>query len=84
MSVNVFLVRICIENSMVAYFCKDLSDDFVTFLNKFSQLSTLKNAKSRRKQLYLPPDTVMSPAGYSYVTQETVISPSRVFVLHTN
>ena len=47
-------------------------------------MSTLKNAKSRRKQLYHAPETVMSPAGYSYVTQETVIhvSPSRVFVLH--
>ena len=30
------------------------------------------------------PETVMSPAGYSYVTQETVTSPSRVYVLHTN
>ena len=47
-------------------------------------MSTLKNAKSRRKLFYHPPETVISPAGYSYVTQETVISPSRAYVLHTN
>ena len=29
-------------------------------------------------------ETVVSSAGYSYVKQETVISPSRVFVLYTN
>ena len=65
---------------------------YVTFLNQFSRYVTNvininvypKNAKSRRKQLYNPPETVMSPDGYSYVTQDTVISPSRVFVLHTN
>ena len=47
-------------------------------------MSTLKNAKLRRKQLYHPPETVMSPAGCSYVTQDTDISSSRVYVLHTN
>ena len=41
-------------------------------------MSALKIVKSRRKQLCHPPETVMSPAGYSNVTQETVISPSRV------
>ena len=69
-----------------------MSDNYVTFLNKFSRYVTNvinitvypENAKSRRKQLYHPPETVMSSAGYSYVTQDTVISPSRVFVLHTN
>ena len=35
-------------------------------------MSTLKNAKSRRKQLNHPPETAMSPDGNSYVTQDTV------------
>ena len=47
-------------------------------------MSTLKNAKSRRRQLYHSTETVMSPAGNSYVTEESVISPPRVFFLHTN
>ena len=38
----------------------------------------------RRKQLYHPSETVMSTAGYSNVTQETVISLSRAFVLNAN
>ena len=32
----------------------------------------------------ITPETVISPAGYSYVTQDTVTSPSRVFGLNTN
>ena len=89
-SYNQHLDCICI--SMVAYFCHHLSDNYVTFFNQFSRYVTNvinitvypENAKSHWKQLYHPPETVMSPAGYIYVTEETVISPSPVLVLHTN
>ena len=83
------LMMIHVVHYVMMIFC------YVIFLNKFSRYvtnvknisvyhDTMKNAKSHRKQLYHPPETVMSPAGNSYVTQDTVISPSRVFVLHTN
>ena len=33
-------------------------------------------AKPQRKKFYHPPETVISPAGNSYVTQDIVISPT--------
>ena len=32
----------------------------------------------------ITPEAVLSPAGYSYVTHDTVITPSREFVLIAN
>ena len=63
-----------------------LINNDVTFLNQFSRCATnITNitAKSSRKELKHLLETVMSSVGYSYVTKDTVRSPSSVFVLHT-
>ena len=52
--------------------------------NKYNCLPCKMLNHAWNSYIYHPPEKVMSSAGYSYVTKETVISPSRVYVLHTN
>ena len=70
----------------------DLSEHYVTFLNLFSRYVTnvINITVYPEKMLnhagnsYITHRKQLCQTGYSYVSQDTAISPSRVYVLHGN